>query len=109
MDWIKAHIMCGVKTNIITAVEISHANDYPLFAPLVEQTSQNFVMNQVSADKAYSSNRNLQLVVSKAAQPYIDFKSNTKPSDKSPLPLETPVSSVFLYPSRVHAPLSQAV
>lgn len=77
-DWVKVHLMCGVKTNIVTSVEVSgaHAGDSPYFAPLVEATSQNFVMNQVSADKAYSSSKNLQLVVAKAATPYIAFRSN---------------------------------
>ncbi|HEX8889368.1 MAG TPA: transposase [Pyrinomonadaceae bacterium] len=82
--WLKVHLMCGVKTNIVTSVEITHNNagDSLYFSPLVEQTAQNFVMNEVSADKAYSSNANLKLVVSHAAQPYIPFRSNTNPQDK---------------------------
>jgi transposase len=78
MDWLKVHSMCGVKTNIVTAVEVTGSNggDSPQFAPLVEQTSQNFVMNQVSADKAYSSSKNLALVLVKGAQPFIAFRSN---------------------------------
>jgi transposase len=77
-DWIKVHIMCGVKTNIVTAVELSgpNAGDSPRFKPLVLATSNNFVMNEVSADKAYSAENNLKLVQSKAAMPYIDFRSN---------------------------------
>jgi transposase len=78
MDWLKVHLMCGVKTNIVTSIEVTnaHAGDYPQFAPLVNQTSRNFVMNQVSADKGYSGSKNLQLVLTKGAQPFIDFKSN---------------------------------
>ena len=32
-DWVKCHLMCGVKTNIVTAVEIEgrHAADDPVF------------------------------------------------------------------------------
>ncbi|MGB8508649.1 MAG: transposase, partial [Pyrinomonadaceae bacterium] len=72
-DWVKLHIMCGCKTNIITAVEITHAHagDSPQFAPLVETTSENFVMQSVCADKAYSSEKNMQLVLVKQAMPYI--------------------------------------
>jgi Transposase len=33
-------------------------------------------MNTVCADKAYSSNKNLKLVLVKGAQPYIPFKSS---------------------------------
>jgi transposase len=83
-EWVKVHLMCGVKINIVTSVEISgaHAGDSPYFRPLVEQTSKNFVMQQVSADKAYSSSKNLQLVLVKKAMPYIDFKSNANATDK---------------------------
>jgi transposase len=77
-EWIKVHIMCGVKTNIVTAVELSgpNAGDSPRFKPLVLATSNHFVMNEVSADKAYSAEKNLKLVQSKAAMPYIAFRSN---------------------------------
>ena len=83
-EWVKVHLMCGVKTNIVTALEISDrfAHDSPFFAPLLETTSQNFVMQEVSADKAYSSAKNLKLVVSKAAMPYIAFRSNATGSEK---------------------------
>jgi transposase len=85
-DWVKAHVMCGVKTNIVTAVEVSHGHgaDHGYFEPLVEATSQNFVMDSVCADKAYSSYKNTQLVLAKAAMPYIAFKSNAVANHKSP-------------------------
>lgn len=88
-DWLKIHITCGVKTNVVTAVEVTnaHAHDHAYFKPLVEATSQNFTMRQVSADKAYSSNKNLQTVVDNNAMPYIPFKANAtgKSSWSSPL------------------------
>src|SRR6185295_15203370 len=63
-DWVKAHAMCGVKTNIVTAVEIAdrNAGDCPQFKPLVEATAQNFKVESVPADKAYLSHDNLELV-----------------------------------------------
>ena len=78
-DWVKAHLMCGVKTNIVTAVKITHARsgDSPQFEPLVEATSQNFQLREVSADKAYSSAKNLFLVESKGGEPYIPFRKST--------------------------------
>lgn len=77
-DWVKVHVMCGVKTNIITAVEVTHAHahDSPQYPALLETTSRNFVMNSVCADKAYSSEKNLRLTLVKGAQPFIAFKSN---------------------------------
>ena len=63
-DWVKAHIMTGVKTNIVTAVEIHgrDAADSPLFKPLVETTAENFTVKEVPADKAYSSQENVEAV-----------------------------------------------
>jgi transposase len=83
-EWIKVHLMCGVMTNIVTSVEVTgrNAGDSPQFAPLVEQTAKNFVMNEVSADKAYSSEKNLALTLVKGAQPYIAFRSNATASNK---------------------------
>jgi transposase len=83
-DWLKVHLICGVRTNIVTAVEISdrYAGDSPFFKPLVETTASNFLMNEVSADKAYLSAKNLKAVVDRAAMPYIPFKSNSVCDDK---------------------------
>lgn len=77
-DWVKAHICTGVKTNIVTAAEVTdaHAGDSPQFAPLIETTSQGFPIQSVMGDKAYSAEKNLKLVLLKGGQPYIDFRSN---------------------------------
>jgi transposase len=81
-EWIKVHLMCGVKTNIVTSIEVtdSNANDCPQFAGLVKTTGRNFTMNQVSADKAYLSSDNLQVVADHQAQPFIAFKANSTTS-----------------------------
>lgn len=75
-DWVKVHIMCGVKTNIITAVEIGgkNAHDSPMLPALIEKTSDNFTMSEVSADKAYGSIKNYDAISYVGAVPYIPFK-----------------------------------
>jgi transposase len=75
----KAHIFSGVKTNIITSVEITpgYQADSPVFKKLIEITSKNFEMKEISADMAYSSRDNLQLATDYGAIPYIPFKKNT--------------------------------
>lgn len=81
--WIKVHLMCGVKTNIVTSVEISdgYANDHGFFKPLVEATAANgFTLKEVSADKAYLSGENLLTTLRHKAIPYIPFKINSKSS-----------------------------
>jgi len=77
-EWVKVHLMAGVKTKIVTSVEISGwaANDTTFFQPLVEATAQNFQIAEVSADKAYISHKNLDLVAQLGATPYIPFKTN---------------------------------
>jgi transposase len=85
-EWVKVHLMTGVKTHIVTSVEISGwaANDTTFFQPLVEATAQHFQIAEVSADKAYISHKNLELVTDCGAIPYIPFKSNTlEPTDNS--------------------------
>jgi transposase len=84
-DWIKLHLICGVKTNVVTAVEVTdkHKADCPLLPALVQSTRQNFVMNEVSADKAYLSNTNLKAVASAQAMSYIPFKSSSTGNSKS--------------------------
>jgi len=80
-QWIKCHIMCGVKTNIITAVELGfehHSADSPQFIPLVSATHNNgFDIQEVSADKAYTSRNNFEAVHQIGGIPYIPFKSNS--------------------------------
>jgi len=79
--WIKVHLMCGVKTNIVTSVEISdgYANDHNYFKPLLETTAGNGCkLAEVSADKAYLSGENFLTTLRHGAIPYIPFKSNSK-------------------------------
>jgi transposase len=77
-DWVKAHVMCGVKTNVVTAVQIldQHAADAPLLPELVDATSRNFFIREVSADKGYSSVENHVAIEKHDGAAYIPFKSN---------------------------------
>src|SRR3989442_7923712 len=86
-DWVKAHAICGVKTNIVTAVEIGgrDAADSPFFKPLVEKTAENFTVKEVPADKAYLSHDNLALVARLGGTAYIPFKSNSTPGEPGSL------------------------
>ena len=85
-DWVKVHLMVGTTTNVVTAIEVTdrYVNDCPQFKGLVETTARNFVMNEVSADKAYLSNANLQTVIDHNAQPYIPFKQNNVAQPRNP-------------------------
>jgi len=77
-DWVKVHLMCGVKTNVVTAVEIKdrNAGDVSQLPALMESTAKNFKMLEVSADKAYTSVLNMEEAARHGAIPFIDFKKN---------------------------------
>jgi transposase len=86
-DWVKAHAICGVKTNIVTAVEIGarDAADSPFFKPLVEKTAENFTVLEVPADKAYLSHDNLALVHSLGGTAFVPYKVNSHPGEAGSL------------------------
>jgi transposase len=78
-QWIKAHICCGTKTNVVTAVEIHgrDAGDGEQLPALVNSTAKNFKMLEVSADKGYSGEPCHQAIAAVGAKPFIMFKANT--------------------------------
>lgn len=75
--WIKAHLMTGVKTHVVTSVEVTATEtaDAPQLPDLVRKTAETFTLKEVSADKAYSSKKNLRAINALGATPYIPFKS----------------------------------
>ena len=77
--WVKAHIACGTKTNVITSVKIldKDAADSPQFKPLVQTTAERFTVKEFSADKAYASTENFEAVHDAGGTGFIAFKSNT--------------------------------
>ena len=78
--WVKCHLITGVKTNIIPSVKITTEfdNDCPQLPELVNNTSEHFDMEEVSGDKAYLSQQNLELIDEKGALPFIPFKTNSQ-------------------------------
>jgi transposase len=76
--WVKTHIACGVKTNVVTAVRIldKDAGDSPQFVPLVKETRKHFEIGEMSADKAYASLENFEEIAGCGGQAFIAFKSN---------------------------------
>ena len=76
--WVKCHFITGVKTNIIPSVRITSEfdNDSPKLQALIKKASEHFDMEEISADKAYSSRKNHDLIKEVGATPFISFKSN---------------------------------
>ncbi len=75
--WVKAHILTGVKTNIIASARITEgdANDSPYFKPMVGEADKGgFNIEEIDADKAYSSRENYDFCDEIGATAYIPFK-----------------------------------
>jgi transposase len=77
-EWVKVHLICGVKTHIVSSVIVSWGHDSQFFGRLVTATARNFKMTEVSADRGYISGENMRHVVLTGATPFIAFKSNCR-------------------------------
>jgi len=77
-DWLKMHATVGTKTNVIASVMVTDnkVNDGTALPALVKTAAKTFDVAEVSADKAYSTKRNLETVEALGAVPYIPFKLN---------------------------------
>lgn len=78
-DYLKLHVMVGTKTNVITAAAVTdrHTNDSPILPALLNETATYFPVKEVSADKGYSSKKNLAVITGFGATPFVAFKRNT--------------------------------
>jgi transposase len=74
--WMKCQIMTGVKTNIVTAIEIIDQDgaDSPYLPALVRASAKNFRIGEVSANKGYSLVENHEVIAECGGTPFIAFK-----------------------------------
>ena len=116
--YLKVHLTCGVKTNVITSAIITDADshDGQHLPEMVKATDKNFEVREVMADKAYLSAANLRLVSDVGATPLIPFKSNSKArynegrnrGQRGSYHLEPVLPLLQAAPGRVQGPLPQA-
>ncbi len=85
----KAHVMSGVKTNIITHIEVTdgYVSDSTMLETLVNNTAKNFIMKEVSADKGYMSEKNLGVIFDNGAIPFIPFIRSVRKTSEDRLPI----------------------
>ena len=112
--WVKVHAMTGVKTNVVTAIEATatESADSPQLPKLLARTAETFDVQEVSADRAYSSKRNLRAVHDLGATPYVPFKKGQHRRRHTPPVRRAVVEDVALLPipaRGVPDPLPQAV
>jgi transposase len=77
--WCKAHLACGVKTNVVTAAIVLEKDsaDCPQFTALTKTTLAGFKIEEMSADKAYLSGENVEAIFAAGGTPFIAPKVNT--------------------------------
>ena len=80
-QWVKLHLVVGVKTNTIARAAISPGNhhDSPYYRGLITETAAHFDVRRVLADLGYSSRGNNGLGAELGFDVRIPFKSNTRP------------------------------
>src|SRR5229473_145488 len=79
--WIKCHAMIGTLTNVVVSVEATAGtvSDCPVLPQLVNgAVARGFRLAEVSADKGYLANYNLESIEKAGAVPYIPFKINSQ-------------------------------
>jgi transposase len=77
-NWLKAHLMVGTRTHVVTSCRITDegTHDSVPFLPLTKSTAARFDMKELSADKAYLSHQNVTIADGMGITPYIPMKSN---------------------------------
>lgn len=83
--WVKIHLMTGVKTNVVTSVELTDGDgaDSPYLPPMVRETAQNFRLRDVTADKGYLSVDNVETIDEFGGRAFIPFKNNSTGASES--------------------------
>lgn len=60
-------------------------HDSPILPQLAQTAAQNFDVEQISADKGYSSHKNIDAITVLGAQPFVAFNKNAKGTSNNPL------------------------
>jgi transposase len=75
---LKAHVVCGVESNIITAIEITggRVHDNTMFETLARDTRRNFKIKHFYADKGYTCAKNYEIISELGGRAFIPFRKN---------------------------------
>jgi transposase len=79
--WVKGHVAVGVRTNVVVSMEVGGWHDSVPFESLLKGTQRHFFnIEEIVADKAYSSFDILEMVDELGIAPIIQFKRNAQDS-----------------------------
>lgn len=82
--WVKLHIACGTVTHAVTSAVVTPRSDDSQLPGLLTRTRAHHDVRELSADKAYSTHDNHDVLESFNVAAYIPFKDNAVVNPKSP-------------------------
>ncbi len=87
-DHLTIHITTGVKSNIVTAlnVEMKSGKDNQIFREHVDKISENFKVNEFSGDGKYWCKENCRKIVEAGAKPYFKVWKNWSGKSRECMP-----------------------
>lgn|SRR3989344_2371973 len=83
-EFLKLHLICSTDSLIVLNVKVTKGerSDSPQFKILVNETAKNFKIEEIYADKGYSSRENYEIVKRKGGKAFIPFKKNATGKSK---------------------------
>jgi transposase len=84
-EWVKLHVMVGTVTHAITSARVTSEGDCPQLPALLARIRVHHDVREVSADKAYSSVDNHDVLDSLNVEAFIPFKINAVVNPKAPV------------------------
>jgi len=84
-QWVKLHVACGTVTHAITAARVTSEGDCPQLPALLADTMKHHDVREISADKAYSSVDNHNVMESLNVEAFVPFKVNAVVNPKAPV------------------------
>ena len=82
--WVKLHVMVGTVTHAVTSALVTSGGDCPQLPELVRRTRAHHDVRELSADGAYSSVRNHDVLDALRVEAFIPFNPNAKVNPKAP-------------------------
>lgn len=83
--WVKLHIACGTVTHAVTSAVVTSQSDDSQLPALLARTRAHHDVRELSADKAYSTHANHDVLETFGVAAYIPFKDNAVVNLKFPV------------------------
>jgi len=83
--WVKLHVMVGTVTHAVTSAVVTSRSDDSQLPELLKRTLVHHDVRELSADKAYSTHDNHEVLDRLGIEPYIAFQDHAVVNPKYPI------------------------